>query len=176
MKVLVTVASKHGSTREIAGVLAEELRNSAIEADLKDVSDVTSVEGYDAMILGSAIYAGNWLPEARQFAEQHRAELSSLPVWLFSCGPLGGEEDPKPHDDPDKLVASMAGVEWREHKVFVGKLDHAELSLGETLLVKVVGAPSGDFRDWEEIRGWAQDIQMELHSLQMHWYDVAAER
>jgi two-component system CheB/CheR fusion protein len=122
MKVLVTVASKHGSTREIAGALAEELRKSAVEADLKDVSDVTRFEGYDALILGSAIYAGNWLPEARQFAEQHRAELSRVPVWLFSSGPLG-EEDPKPHDDPDKLAASMGGVEWREHRVFVGKLD-----------------------------------------------------
>lgn len=170
MKVLVTVASKHGSTREIGEAIVEELRNSAIDADLRDVSEVSSIRGYDAIILGSAIYMGNWLPEARSFPEHHRVALSKLPVWLFSSGPLGAE-DPQPHDDPAKLTSPIGKVEVREHRVFVGKLDKEGLGFGERIAVKMVRAalgdyhaPYGDFRDWDAIRGWARGIAEELLS------------
>jgi menaquinone-dependent protoporphyrinogen oxidase len=162
MKVLVVTASKHGSTREIASAIARGLRNSHLEADLKDASKHPSTEGYDAVVFGSAIYAGNWLPEAREFAEQHRETLSRLPVWLFSSGPLG-EENPKPEQNLEHLAAPLGAVEVRDHKIFSGRLDTAELSLGERLITKMVGAPSGDFRDWEEIQKWAKEIAMALH-------------
>jgi menaquinone-dependent protoporphyrinogen oxidase len=165
MKILITVASKHGSTREIAEAITEELRGSGLDADLLGASEVDSLEGYDAIILGSGIYAGSWLPEAKYFIEQYRPELSRMPIWLFSSGPLG--ENSKSTDDPKKLEAPLAGIEVREHKIFVGKLDPATLGLGERLIVKVVGAPAGDFRNWSEIRDWAKQIarKLELDSI-----------
>src|SRR5947209_19655027 len=99
MKVLIAVASKHGSTREIAEAIAEELRQAASTVDLHEVEMVDTLIGYDAVILGSAIYAGNWLPEARHFAEQHPVLLAQVPLRVFSSGPLGAP-DPQPHDDP----------------------------------------------------------------------------
>jgi len=161
MKVLVVVASKHGSTREIAQAIAEELRKSELSVDLKDANEATQVVGYDAVVLGSAIYAGNWLPEAKSFAEYHRAELSKLPVWLFSSGPIGAV-NPQPHDDPVKLAASMGDVTSNDHHIFVGKLDPADLSFAERLIAKAVRSPSGDFRDWDEVRTWAEGIAQEL--------------
>src|SRR4051794_15546773 len=122
MKVLVAVASKHGSTREIASAIVEELHASKIEADLQDVSEGSSIRGYDAVILGSAIYMGEWLPEARSFPEHHRTALSKLPVWLFSSGPVG-PDDPLPHDDLKALPTSIAKLHPRDYRVFVGKLD-----------------------------------------------------
>ena len=163
MHALVAVASKHGGTRGIAAAIAEELRGAGIDTDLRDAGEVTDLAGYDAVVLGSGIYAGNWLPEARGFAERHRAELAKLPVWLFSSGPLGAP-DPKPHDDPKRLAAPMGGVEVRDHRVFAGELDPDELGLGERLIAKVVRAPEGDFRDWDAIRGWAREIAVELGS------------
>ena len=170
MKVLVAVASKHGSTREIASAIAEELRNSGIGADLEDVSEVSSIRGYDAVILGSAVYMGKWLPEAQSFPEHHRVALSKLPVWLFSSGPLGAD-DPQPHEDPQRLASPVGHVVPRGHKVFVGKLDAKSLGFGERIAVKMVRgsagdykAPYGDFRDWNEIREWAKEIAAELSS------------
>jgi menaquinone-dependent protoporphyrinogen oxidase len=167
MKILITVASKHGSTREIGEAIAEELRGSGLETDLLDASEVDSLDGYNAIILGSGIYAGSWLPEAKYFIEQYRPELSRLPIWLFSSGPLG--ETSKPSDDPKKLEAPLGGIEVRDHQIFVGKLDPATLGLGERLIVKVVGAPAGDFRNWGEIRDWARQIarKLELDSIGM---------
>jgi menaquinone-dependent protoporphyrinogen oxidase len=165
MKVLIAVASKHGSTREIAGALSEELQAAHIAVDLRDLAsgEIADVGNYAAVILGSAIYAGNWLPAAKQFAQQHQDALASLPVWLFSSGPLG-TDNPQPHDDPEKLALALGPVRPREHHVFVGKLDSAALGLGERLLVKMVHAPSGDFRDWEAVRNWGREIAQQLHS------------
>jgi menaquinone-dependent protoporphyrinogen oxidase len=171
MKVLVAVASKHGSTREIADAIVEELRSSHIEADLRDAEEVTTIRGYHAEILGSAIYLGKRLPEARTFPEHHRVALSKLPVWMFSSGPLGAE-DPQPHSDPKELTSPLRHVTPRGHRVFLGKLDGTQLGFGERIAVKMVRAatgdyraPYGDFRNWDDIRGWAREIAAELQSL-----------
>ncbi len=165
MKVLIAVASKHGSTYEIARAISEELQAANLAVDILDLAKgvIAALRNYDAVILGSGIYAGNWLPEAKKFAQKHHEELSSLPVWLFSSGPLGSD-NPQPHDDPEKLALSMGQVKIREHHLFLGKLDAAELGLGERLMVKMVHAPEGDFRDWEEVSNWGREIARQLHS------------
>ena len=163
MRVLVAVASKHGSTREIAEAVADELRNQGLTADLHDAGDVRDLAGYEAVVLGSAIYAGNWMPEAKIFVEQCHAELAKMPVWLFSSGPLG-EGNPQPQDDPNRLIAALGDVSARDHHVFVGKLDPQTLGFAERLIAKAVHAPSGDFRDWDAIREWAQSIASKLRA------------
>lgn len=157
MNILIAVASKHGSTREIAEVIAEDLRAQGLAVDLQEAGEVTSIAGYAAVILGSGIYAGSWLPEAKRFAQQQHAELARVPVWVFSSGPLGAH-DPQPHDDPQKLAAPLGDVMVRDHRIFVGKLDKQNLGFGEQLIAKIVGAPDGDFRDWPAIHEWASTI------------------
>jgi menaquinone-dependent protoporphyrinogen oxidase len=148
MKILVAVASRHGSTEEIGKEIAAELRDSAFEVDVRMLGDVPTIDGYDGVVLGSAVYMGDWLPEARHFVERHQARLKEVPVWLFSSGPLGSD-DPKPHGDPERIGDLIARVGPREHRVFVGKLDKQALGFGERLVVRAVRAPEGDFRDWE---------------------------
>jgi menaquinone-dependent protoporphyrinogen oxidase len=84
-----------------------------------------------------------------------------LPVWLFSSGPLGAE-NPQPQGDPEGIEELMKKAEASGHRVFVGKLDKSSLGMGERLIVKMVKAPEGDFRDWEEIRAWAAQIAQAL--------------
>jgi menaquinone-dependent protoporphyrinogen oxidase len=157
MKVLIAVASKHGSTREIATVIAEELQAQSLTVDLLEAGEVGDVASYDTVILGSAIYAGNWLPDAKRFARVYGADLTQVPVWLFSSGPLG-TDDPQPHNDPILLAAPLGEANIRDHRVFAGKLDSSELGFGERLMAKVVGAPEGDFREWGVVRDWAREI------------------
>lgn len=157
MNILIAIASKHGSTQEIAGALAEELRAAGQTVDLREAAAVDAIEPYDAVVLGSAIYAGNWLPAARDFAQRHAAALAQRPVWVFSSGPLGAD-DPQPHDDPQRLAAPLGAVPVREHRIFAGKLDKDALGLGERLIAAAVKAPEGDFRDWAAIRAWGREI------------------
>jgi menaquinone-dependent protoporphyrinogen oxidase len=154
--VLVAVASKHGSTRGIAEAIADELGTLGLEADLRDLPDPVDPEGYDAVVLGSAVYAGRWLDAARRFAETHRDALGRMPVWLFSSGPLGGAPD---HPvDPREVDRLMAATGARGHHTFAGRIEPTELGFGERLVAKAVCAPAGDFRDWDAVRGWARGI------------------
>jgi menaquinone-dependent protoporphyrinogen oxidase len=164
MKILVAFASRHGSTREIADALAQELRVAGHSVAVRQADEVKELGGYEAAVIGSALYMGDWLPAARRFVEDNREALATIPVWLFSSGPLG-LDDPQSHSDPAHLDAMMRATRARGHRLFIGKLDRSSLGFGERLIAKVVKAPEGDFRDWEAIRSWAREIAMAVPTL-----------
>jgi menaquinone-dependent protoporphyrinogen oxidase len=159
MKVLVTVESKHGSTEEIAAAIVAELISAGLDVDALHPGEVTSLDPYGAVVLGSAVYMGNWMPAVRHFIDRHRDALRASRVWLFSSGPTG--DSATPADDPagEKLLAEVGA---REHRVFSGKLDRSRLGVAERLVVGAVHAHDGDFRDWPAIREWARGIAQAL--------------
>jgi menaquinone-dependent protoporphyrinogen oxidase len=163
MNVLVAVASRHGSTREIAQAVAVELRHAGHSVDVRDARHVDDVGPYGAVIIGSAVYMGNWLSEGSQLVDRARTQLAALPVWLFSSGPIGAT-DPKPKGDPSHIDELAKSIQARGHRSFVGKLDKGHLGMGERLIAGVVRTPAGDFRDWDAIRGWARDIAAALQT------------
>ena len=165
MQVLVAYASKHGSTAEIAQAIADELQTAHLEADVQHVADIDRLAAYDAVVLGSAVYVGRWLPEAVAFVEAHGATLADRPVWFFSSGPIG-EPEPMPRGDPEGITEMSKKVGVREHRVLAGRIDRADLSLGEKMIVRVVRAPEGDFRDWPAVGAYAHQIAAELGALQ----------
>lgn len=161
MRVLVAAASKHGSTRDIGETITTELQAMGLDAEYHAVEDVRDLAGYSAVILGSAIYMGNWLETARTFADSHADELQHLPVWLFSSGPLG--VDNVVSDDASTRIQQVAdALHAQEHRLFAGRLDPADLGFGEKLILKVVHAPTGDFREWDDIAEWARSIGAQL--------------
>jgi menaquinone-dependent protoporphyrinogen oxidase len=162
VRVLVTAASRHGATHEIATAIASGLARRGIEADARPAEELASLDGYDAYVIGSAVYVGRWLAPARDLVETHAAMLTALPVWMFSSGPLGPPEALKPEGDPvdaDDMVQAAGAI---AHRVFAGRLDKSLLGLGEKAVVIAVRAPEGDFRDWEAIDGFAAEITEHL--------------
>lgn len=161
MNVVIVVASKHGSTSAIAAAVGEELRNGGLAVSIIDADDADgSLDGYDAAVIGSAVYVGHWMKVARNFADAHRERLRGMPLWLFSSGPLGDGSE-----QADELADARAFAEdlqARDHRVFAGSLDKADLNLAERAAVRMVHAPYGDDRDWEEIRAWAKTIAADL--------------
>src|SRR5579875_3976215 len=89
MTVLVGYASVYGSTRGIAERLAARLRERRVAAKARPVTQIPSLSGYDAVMLGSAIHGQAWLPEATRFVRENTAALATRPVWLFSVGMPG---------------------------------------------------------------------------------------
>jgi menaquinone-dependent protoporphyrinogen oxidase len=88
MRVLVTAASRHGATAEIAQAIGDALCGRGLDVTVMPVEDVSTVEPYGAVVLGSAVYAGHWLRPASAFVATHTRALASRPVWLFSSGPV----------------------------------------------------------------------------------------
>jgi menaquinone-dependent protoporphyrinogen oxidase len=156
MKVLVTTASKHGATEEIAQAIGDALRARGLEVAVLSAEKVGSVEEWDAVVLGSAVYAGHWLKPAKELVEREAGALAQRPVWLFSSGPVG--DPPKPEEDPADVAAIVEATRAREHQIFVGKLEKENLNLPERAILKVVRAAEGDFRDFDQIRAWANGI------------------
>lgn len=123
-------------------------------------------------MLGAGVYASHWPKSARTYVQRHTSTLARLPVWLFSSGPLGDAtvdeqcRDLRRTNAPAELQELQDSVHPREHRVFFGALDPGHPSLPQKAL-RVLPAgrallPAGDFRDWEDIDGWAARIVDEL--------------
>ena len=134
MKILVTAATRHGSTREIATLVAGILEDAGVETDVPEPADVMSLAGYDGVVIGSAVYMGRWLDPARQMIERCQGEFPGRHVWLFSCGPLG--EPAIPDREPADIAAMRAATGAVDHRVFPGRLVKSELGLAEKLVVE----------------------------------------
>ena len=159
-RVLVTAASKHGATAEIAAAIADELRAAGVAAELRPPEDVASLDGYDAVVIGSAIYTGRWLEPARRLTERLYSGLRTRPTWLFSSGPIG--DPPVPAEEPADGARLVAELDAREHRVFAGRLNGDDLGWVERAITSFVNADDGDFRDWDAIRAWARAIAAAL--------------
>jgi menaquinone-dependent protoporphyrinogen oxidase len=171
MYVLVTAASKHGSAAEIAGVIAAVLRTADIEVDVVSPDAVDRLDAYDAVVVGSAVYAGQWLDPAISFVERHAADLRERPTFLFSSGPLG--DPPKPLEEPAVVADLDDAAGAVDHRVFAGRLTQSQLSRPERFVTRLVRAPYGDFRPWDDIADWAKEIARFL-TQEKHRAEVAA--
>ena len=160
MKVLVSAASRHGATAEIARVIGETLTEAGLEAVVLPPDAVTTLDGYDAAVLGSGIYLDHWMDEAKHLAERHADALASRPVWLFSSGPVGAS--PRPDEDPVDITGIIEETHAREHRLFAGKVDTAVLGQGEKVILTAFQVLEGDFRPWDDVREWARGIAASL--------------
>jgi len=158
--VLVAFASRHGATDELAHAIGHELSHTGLSVDVRPMEDVKALDEYSAFVLGSAVYMGSWMPAAREFVERNQEAIAERPTWLFSSGPIGDF----PPDDKNGFDASslVAATHARDHHLFGGKLDRRSLGLHERMISRLVGAPSGDYRDWAIVAAWATAISCAL--------------
>ena len=167
MKVLVSAATKHGATSGISEAIAAVLTDRGFETTVVPPQEVVDVAEYDAVILGSAVYVGYWLEPATALVDRAHGALAARPVWVFSSGPVG---DPARKlvasmgQDPIELPEVLAATRAREHRMFAGRLDKANLSLPQRAAVTLVRGLEGDFRDWADVRAWADGIADTLHA------------
>lgn len=161
MRILVTAASRHDATAEVAQAIAKTLERAGIEVEIRRPEEVGHLAAFDGVVLGSAIYAGHWLKPAKDLIERTSWRMRELPVWLFSTGPIG--EPLKPEGLPLDVGPMMEQSGAREHRLFGGRLDKRELGFGERAIVRMVGAAEGDYRPWGEIEAWADEIAATLN-------------
>jgi len=164
MRVLVAYASKRGSTAEIAEAIAQTLRQEGLEVDCKQAGETGDLDSYGAVVLGSAVYMKRWQGDARHLLRRHGNELSRVPFWVFSSGPVG---DPSTTPDPSWLEppgiidrAQQLGA--RGHVVFGGRVPAQPHGPLERAMVKNTPEQSRDLRNWDEIRAWALHVASEL--------------
>jgi menaquinone-dependent protoporphyrinogen oxidase len=161
--VLVVYASKYGATAEIAEAIAERLRESGLRADCREADGVKSLDPYDAVVLGSAVYMARWRGGARKFLRRYERELASRPLWVFSSGPVGdpGNDDPA-WTEPKRTIARAEAAGARDHVVFGGRVPADPHGPFAKAMARDTPAEQRDRRDWEAIRAWADGIASAL--------------
>ncbi len=162
-KILVTYATRAGSTFEVAARVAEVLRAAGATVDVKYVTAVHELEGYDAVVVGSSIRMGRWLPEAVAFVQAHRETLSHIPTAYFLVSGFLREDTPEmqrkvlAYLDPVRKILEPTSI-----GMFAGKMDYSKVDWLDRSIAEAVSSSEGDWRSWEAIRGWAHDLQPTL--------------
>ena len=158
--ILLAYATRYGSTQEVAETITAALRQAGLEVDIRPMREVGTLDTYDAVVLGAAIYNAKWHPDAHQFLSQHQETLRQRLVVIFALGPLSNS-DTAMRNSRRQLDKELAKYPWLKPvavEIFAGKYDPSKPGLGffERLL------PARDRRDWDAIRAWAATLPTQL--------------
>jgi menaquinone-dependent protoporphyrinogen oxidase len=163
--ILVTYATRYGSTQEVAETIAATLRKSGLEVDLQPMRKVHTLEGYRAIVLGAPIYFGSLHKDAQRFLSQRRQALSERPVAVFALGPTHDDEKER-RGVRAQLDQELTKYPWLTPvalELLGGKYDPTKLRFPDNLLAALPAspnhnAPASDVRDWTAIRAWASAL------------------
>ena len=165
-KILVTYASRAGSTVGVAEAIGKSLSEGGAQVDVMPMRDVEDLSAYGAVVAGSAIRKSKWLPEAVQFIQAHRSALAQKPFAMFTvCITLAMSNSEQYRSAVAGWVAPVrAMVKPRSEGLFAGTLDFSNLPFNwDTLMLRLTVLfgifPRGDHRDWNAIRAWAEGLR-----------------
>jgi len=160
-KILVTYATKAGSTAEIAEKIGEHFANRGFEADVINVKSNPDPSPYDAVILGSCVRMGSWVPDMLKYVEANQVVLRSKQRALFTVHMMNDGEDESSQAARlaylDKVRVMLPAS---EEVYFLGAMDFSRLSMLDRFISKMVKAEESDQREWEKIKQWATNISI----------------
>jgi menaquinone-dependent protoporphyrinogen oxidase len=166
-KILVTYATKYGSTQGVAEAVTEELRKKGHTVDLTPARDVKSLDGYTAVVLGSPLYINAILGDASKFLAHHKDSLSQIPTAFFVLGPL--YNTPKDMTEVqvqlDSVLTKLSWFSPVDSKLFTGAMDLEKFRFPDSLLKMMPANKDNslfktyDGRDWDAIRAWADSLE-----------------
>ena len=160
-KVLIAYASRLGSTGGVAQAIGEELTARGNVVDVKLVKDAQDISSYGAVLLGSAVRMGRWLPEAVDFLEQNADFLASKSVSYFTVCMTMQQDTPENRARAQGITTAARAIrEPVAEGFFGGRMDFSKLSFMEQTILRAKKMPEGDFRDWDGIRAWGKQISI----------------
>ena len=162
-KVLLAYASRRGSTREVVEEIAASLRAAGTDAVVLPASEVQDVSLYDAVLLGTAIRFDRPLPEAVRFVDRFRLELSKIPTALLVLCLTMIDDTPESREIVSGWVKPLVDLlEPKTVGLFAGAAERERLGLILSLLLGVIlvvkGFKLGDYRNWEKINKWTDEL------------------
>jgi menaquinone-dependent protoporphyrinogen oxidase len=158
-KTLIAYASKCGSTGEVAEAIAKVLCDLDADVDVRLAKEVTSLDGYNRVIIGSAVRMGQWLPSATSFVEAQQARLAQLPTVIFSVHMANLGDDEASRQARATYTAPVHQfISPQAEAFFAGKIDSARMDFLSRMIIKAMKSQDEDKRDWDAIRAWAREI------------------
>jgi len=162
--MLVAYGTRYGSTREVAETVAATLGGQGIDTDVKQAREVRSLDGYDAVVLGTPLYMGALHKDVRALLEKNRAALEHTPFALFALGPI--KADDGLDGSRAQLIDALAKLPVptpASTAVFVGAYDPARLGFKDKMIAALPASPlhgeaAHDERDWGAVLAWTREL------------------
>ena len=158
-RILIAYATQHGSTAEIAQAVGKELTASGFDVEIAEIKNITSLSGYNGIVIGAPLYMGGLMKDVSQFIGRFALELARLPVASFAVGltPVSKAAGNVDHA-MECLHTSLSPIKPVGTILFAGKLDPAGLGFIQRKMMELGKVPAGDFRDWDLIAAWAREL------------------
>ena len=152
--ILITYATKHGSTRQVAEAIAETLDEQGFGVHVESAVDLHDLSTFDGVVLGTALYMGRPHADARRFLKRYHKALSAIPVAVFAMGPMttGPDDIAGSKKQLDRALATVSDIIPISTAIFGGVVDPAKLHFPFSRM------EASDARDWDIIAAWAREL------------------
>jgi menaquinone-dependent protoporphyrinogen oxidase len=163
--ILITYATYTGSAESVAGIISDDLSSKGFNTDVKPMSEVSDLAEYDAIVAGSAIHSGRWLPEAFDFLNTYREQLNSKPfaAYLVCMTMAMKNRDKYLQFVSDFMIPVRQIVPPVSEGHFAGKLEIKKLrSLSDKIKFRISVTAGvwkeGDHINSSEIKKWSETL------------------
>ncbi len=167
-RILITYASQGGSTAGIAEAIGQALSTNGTIVDVHPIKEINDLRSYRAVVIGSAVHSGKWMPDAIAFIERNQATLRRMPTAIFQvCMMLATSNEQYKRMAPNWLAPLRAQIQPAAEASFAGALwpnKYSKLSekLGLHIFLAAIHLKAGDYRNWDAIRSWAENLRPAL--------------
>ncbi len=157
--ILITYKTRTASTAEISQAIGNELTTMGYDAVISPIHEVSSIAMYDAIVLGAPVYMGHVEKELFSFVKEERELLKTRPFAIFVVGiaPVLPDENGV-INLLDQIKKTISPLEPVAVTMFAGRLEREKVSFVKRKLIDLMKVPTGDFRNWDDIRAWAQNL------------------
>lgn len=162
-RILVAYGTKHGSTAEIATHIATRFTLAGFDTDTLEANLGIDITKYDALIVGSPVYAARWLPEPTLILAVNHQRISTIPIALFSVGMIDVKHPGKLREEHDAWIEKAFTQEDINLNIFASTaFNGAYHRRNFPLWMRIVDSilritPQGDYRQWDVIENWADE-------------------
>lgn len=161
-KILVAYATYYGTTGEVAKAIGKTFSEHGYATDVLPAAEVKDVAPYSAVVVGSAVQGGKIHNDVLHFLEDHEADLSQIPVAYFVCCMTMHDDNPDTRYMAEGYLAEVFNKVSKVRPIsigyFGGVLELKRLNWLARIVVKALRAPEGDYRNWDAIIHWSEEI------------------
>ncbi len=146
----------------VAAAIGEVLSKSGADVTVERIKNVKDISAYQAVVVGSLIRMGSWVPEAKNFVAANKDALGKIPTAFFTaCDTMKVDNEKNRAEVAGNLEPVYKIFKPVESGMFAGKMDTAKLNFLERTIIELMAKgenPNGDFRNWDAINAWAASL------------------